>query len=33
MNEFLVLTKVRKIRTYFKLTDGIVYWRYEHERN
>lgn len=32
-NEFLVITKDEKIRTYFKPVDGAEYWRYEHERN
>lgn len=32
-NEFLVVTKEGKLRTYFKPTDGVAYWRYEHERN
>lgn len=32
-NEFLVVTKDGKIRTYFKPVDGADYWRYEHERN
>ena len=32
-NEFLVVTKDRKIKTYFKPAEGANYWRYEHERN
>lgn len=32
-NEFLVVTKDGKIRTYFKPEKGSDYWRYEHERN
>ena len=32
-NEFLVVTKEGKLRTYFKPTGGVAYWRYEHERN
>lgn len=32
-NEFLVVTKEGKLRTYFKPTNGVAYWRYEHERN